>query len=117
MFHIPAIPSDHLRVVEKISVPAGVINDDRVGYAGNVLWVIDGATDASPNKLLPGESDAAWLAEKFHRSFLEQAPAFGSELTAFVERATEKVARAYMAERISDAPARGYHPSAACLIA
>jgi hypothetical protein len=117
MFHISPIPSDHLRVVEKISVPAGVINDDRVGYAGNILWVIDGATDASANKLLPGESDATWLAEKFHRNFLEQAPAFGGELTVLVERTTEKVARDYMAERISDAPDRGYHPSAACLVA
>jgi hypothetical protein len=42
------------------------VNDDAFGTAGHRVWVIDGATGLG-SKLLPGDSDAAWLARTANR--------------------------------------------------
>ncbi|MGL5113823.1 MAG: hypothetical protein ACRC7G_07940 [Beijerinckiaceae bacterium] len=47
-------------------------NDDAQGIAGNRVWVIDGATSLGP-PLLPGQSDAAWLAREANRLFHRHA--------------------------------------------
>ncbi len=41
-------------------------NDDCFGAAGNRVWVLDGATGLG-SRLLPGGSDAAWLARTANR--------------------------------------------------
>src|SRR5215468_4372725 len=73
MISNPKKPAQTLSVVEIISAAAGAVDDDRAGYAGACVWVIDGATDCAPQRYLPGESDAAWLAERFHRQLLARA--------------------------------------------
>ena len=52
-----------LRVDDIASLPSGSVNDDRIGHAGNIAWVIDGATDLVDAPLVGEVSDAAWLAE------------------------------------------------------
>jgi hypothetical protein len=47
-------------------------NDDAFGVAGNRVWVVDGATSLGP-PLLPGSSDAAWLAREANRFFHRHA--------------------------------------------
>ncbi len=42
------------------------VNDDAFGAAGHRLWVLDGATGLG-SSLLPGFSDAAWLARTANR--------------------------------------------------
>jgi len=106
-----------LSVVEIISKPAGTVNDDRAGYAGNCLWVLDGATDCTPEKYLPGNSDAAWLAGKFDRALSSRAANFSGSLTGLIEEVTTDVRAGFERERLRDLQDRGHQPSAAALIA
>jgi Protein phosphatase 2C len=112
----PGKPAQRLRVIDSISAPAGAVNDDRAGHAGNCVWVIDGATDCGADKYLPGQSDAAWLAGKFNDGLLARAPAPGIALPGLIETITESVARDFQAERIRDVADRMHRPSAAALI-
>ena len=51
------------QLLDSVSVASGALNEDRIGQASGLAWVIDGATDVAAERLLPGGSDAAWLAE------------------------------------------------------
>lgn len=53
-----------LDVVETLSLPgdAAKANEDAFGYTGNAALVIDGATPLGES-LMPGPSDAAWIAQ------------------------------------------------------
>ncbi len=112
----PGKPAQKLNEVEIISAPAGAVNDDRAGYAGDCVWVIDGATDCSAEKYLPGQSDAAWLAEKFHRGLLAGAPGSALPLPDLIEDITQSVRADFEAEAVREVPGRGHRPSAAALI-
>ena len=46
------------------AVPAGV-NEDVAGHGTLSAWVLDGATGLADGRLLPGPSDAAWLAAAY----------------------------------------------------
>jgi hypothetical protein len=105
-----------LEIVEVLSDGAGPINDDRAGFTGSTCWVIDGATDTSAEKLLPGSSDAAWIAERFSQSFDKLAQFREKPLIDLVREATADVARAFEAERIRLPLDRSRHPSAAACI-
>lgn len=110
--------AETLSAVEIISEPGfGTVNDDRAGYTKNCVWVIDGATDCSREKHLPGQSDAAWLAEQFHGELLKRGPAFGVPITGVLADITASVRAAFDRERIRDLTDRGHQPSAAALIA
>lgn len=50
-------------VLECLSLPGGVVNEDATGHVGGAAWILDGATGVAPARLLPGASDAAWLVE------------------------------------------------------
>jgi hypothetical protein len=105
-----------LSVVEIISAAAGAINDDRAGYAGACVWVIDGATDCAPQRYLPGESDAAWLAEKFHSELLARAKDARGTLPELLAEITAVVREDFQREHIRTLTDRGHQPSAAALI-
>jgi hypothetical protein len=110
-------PAQGLNAVECISAPAGEVNDDRAGYAGGCIWAIDGATDCAPEKYLPGKSDAAWLAEKFHGYLLKCAGNASVSLPDLLEDITASVRADFQAEKLRGLPARMNQPSAAALIA
>ena len=52
-----------LELIDSLSLPGnpGKANDDAFGYREHAAVVLDGATGLGEN-LLPGPSDAAWLA-------------------------------------------------------
>ena len=58
----------HIKVLDIASRGSGSHNEDRAGSAGNLAWVIDGATDLVEEPLVGEYSDAAWLAEHTQRS-------------------------------------------------
>jgi hypothetical protein len=63
-------------VIDRISIPSptAALNEDAAGATKNAAWVIDGATGVSDlSPLVPGLTDAAWLAaqltNRLHRAF------------------------------------------------
>ncbi len=106
-----------ITVLESISVPSGVVNDDRAGHRESCIWVIDGATDCNREKYLPGGSDAAWLAGQFHENLLAKAPSGHLPLEELIASITEAVHARFQNEKLRDLEDRGHQPSAAALIA
>ncbi|MEV3984785.1 protein phosphatase 2C domain-containing protein [Nonomuraea sp. NPDC049758] len=45
--------------------------EDRVGFSGNIAWVIDGATDPTNSQALPALSDVQWLVDFLHERLTE----------------------------------------------
>jgi hypothetical protein len=46
-------------------------SEDRLGHAGNLAWVIDGASDFTNEKTLPGLSNVHWLVDYVQRQLFE----------------------------------------------
>ncbi len=54
-----------MRVIDHVTSPGGRrTNEDRFGHAGNLAWVIDGATDLEADAFLPASSDVQWLVDR-----------------------------------------------------
>jgi Protein phosphatase 2C len=58
----------HPEIIDSLSLAGdrAKVNDDAFGCAGARLWVLDGATGLG-SSLLPGRSDAAWIARTANR--------------------------------------------------
>ena len=69
-------------------------NEDRVGLTPSHAWVIDGATDVLEERLLPGPSDAAWLAGAFD-SLFAQLVSVDRSLEDAIAEATGEVRRRF----------------------
>jgi hypothetical protein len=53
-----------MRVRDTVTSPGGArANEDRVGFAGTLAWVIDGATDLYADAALPAGNDVLWLVD------------------------------------------------------
>ncbi|BCJ62767.1 protein phosphatase 2C domain-containing protein [Micromonospora endophytica] len=103
-----------MRVQTAITTAGGTrTNEDRVGYAGSLAWVIDGATDLYPDAALPAESDVQWLVDTIGK-YLSEAGAQGyrGAAAALLEAAADDVARR---QKVLDFPAERVPP--ACSIA
>ena len=117
-----------LRVIEAVSTPSGTVNEDRIGQAGALAWVIDGATDILEERILPGPSDAAWLAARIDRYLAgiaarslaegegEAACASADGLTALLGEVTRDAAAAFARERLRPPAARHELPSASGIL-
>jgi hypothetical protein len=64
-----------LRVVDAVCEPSGAVNEDRWGTIDGAIWVLDGATGLTEQRLLPGPSDALWLVEQVDAGLKRQAVA------------------------------------------
>jgi hypothetical protein len=54
-----------VKVIDTVCDPGGSRpNEDRVGHADGLAWVIDGATDLEPDAFLPASSDVQWLVDR-----------------------------------------------------
>src|SRR5256885_13883250 len=74
-----------LHVTGKVCEPSGKVNEDIAGSTKTAAWVMDGATGLGDEKLLPGESDAAWLVQRvdaFLRAYADDASLGMAELFA-----------------------------------
>lgn len=59
-------------VIDQMSVssPATAVNEDAAGASASAAWAIDGATGVSDlRSLVPGLTDAAWLAAQLDKGF------------------------------------------------
>jgi hypothetical protein len=88
-------------------------NDDAFGAAGNRVWVIDGATGLG-SSLLPGRSDAAWLAQTANRLLHTHAAMRDTE--QLVRVVIEGVVSAFAAESIRRPEERWELPVASLLL-
>jgi Protein phosphatase 2C len=89
------------------------VNDDTYGMAGHRIWVIDGATGLG-DPLLPGHSDAAWVARTANR--LLHAHHGVRESEQLVAAVIAGTVSAFAAERIRAPAARWELPCASLLL-
>jgi hypothetical protein len=97
----------HIQVIEGLSIPGtpGKENDDALGATGAIAFVLDGATGLGDTPLLPGASDAAWVAHTA-RDLLLREQGSASDLRAIITRAAEGVVARFEAERLRPPAAR-----------
>lgn len=75
-----------LRVIDALSAPGAVLNEDAWGAVDDAVWVLDGATGVWPEQRLSADSDAAWLAGEISLA-MAQAHDRGSDASAVLTRA------------------------------
>ncbi len=105
-----------LTPLDQISVASGAVNDDRVGAQGALAWAIDGATDVLVEPLLPGGSDAAWIAAVADAELRRVGETFSGSLDSLVAHLTGVAAERFVAERRRAPIDTHEQPSAAALI-
>ena len=105
-----------MRILDVATLAAGVINEDRAGAAGNLAWVIDGATDVIDAPLTSYPTDASWIAEEIDRQLRSLAFAPGADLAQLPAALAERIQVEF--SRVAKRPPleRQEHPSAAGLI-
>jgi hypothetical protein len=107
-----------LELLDSISAPGRTLNEDRIGALDSLAWVIDGATDFVEQRLLPGPSDAAWLAAtldaalaRIGQGWLVEQPM--GALAGVLADITRTAALAFERERLRVPSGHHEHPSAA----
>jgi hypothetical protein len=108
--------SSNFELIGRITSPAGADNDDRVGTSSDLVWAVDGATDVVAERLLPGPSDAAWLAEAFDRQLRAAGAMNSPTLHELLASATERIAQEFQSLSTRAPRGRGEHPSAAGVV-
>jgi hypothetical protein len=95
-----------LQVVDAVCESSGSVNEDRWGTIADAVWVLDGATGLTEQRLLPGPSDALWLVERVDAGLTQHAAADAAPadmLRPIVRQAQDQFAR--LALRADAAPA------------
>lgn len=81
------------KVIDTLQRGGKAVCEDRVGVAGPLAWVIDGATPLSDSPLTDGESDAAWLADRLDFHLRRASEAFTDQpLVLLTEHLLRQVA-------------------------
>jgi len=81
-------------------------NEDSLGFAANFAFVCDGATGLG-DPLIPGQSDAAWLAHQAVQLLPQRSASFGADLKGLTRSAMETVAERFARLRLRT-PAERY---------
>jgi hypothetical protein len=103
-----------LTVLDQLSDPGGgpaSVNEDVAGHVARSAWVLDGATGLADGRLLPGPSDAAWLAAAYDdllRAHADRADLGPKHLLADL---IETVAASFAAQALRPAEHRYELPS------
>ncbi len=105
-----------MRILDVATLAAGVINEDRAGTAGNLAWVIDGATDVIDVPLTSYPTDASWIAEEIDRQLRSLALAPGADLAQLPTTLAERIEREFSRVAKRQPLERQEHPSAAGII-
>lgn len=66
------------------------VNEDLAGVAGNVAWVLDGATGHRDTPITSGDTDGQWYVERLDAAFRDLA-AIGAPLDEIAESAVARV--------------------------
>lgn len=104
-------------LIDAVSISGGHHNEDRSGVSGATAWVIDGATDVLEERLVPGPSDAAWLADAFSEAFARFGVDHRLTLADCIEVATREVRQRFEVVARRRIEARHEQPSAAGILA
>lgn len=105
-----------LTIVEIASIASDEHNEDRAGFARNLVWVIDGATDVLEDQLTEAPSDASWFAKAFDDILRSELSALDAPLATFPALAAERL-RMRLRRDSKRAPATpGEQPSGAAII-
>jgi hypothetical protein len=81
-------------VVEEPGVPGSDFSEDRLGSAGPMAWVIDGASAVTGQRVTDDRhSDASWLAGRLDRAMAALAVESGLSLAEIVAEAIARTAR------------------------
>ena len=95
-----------LQVIEAVCQPAGTVNEDRWGARDDkAVWILDGATGLTDERVLPGPSDALWFVDQVDGGLRERAASGNTPadlLRPIVRTAREALAKAALRP---DAPA------------
>jgi hypothetical protein len=105
-----------LRIIEAVSIAAGLVNEDRVGMVGKLAWVIDGATDVVDEPFVGEVSDAAWFANALDSALRRHADAPPPELGRLIPVVTHELGAAFNRSARRSPGGRQDHPSASALI-
>ncbi|MCL2384820.1 MAG: protein phosphatase 2C domain-containing protein [Alphaproteobacteria bacterium] len=90
------------------SSPDRAVNEDRVGWLDTTAWIIDGATGLTEERLLPGETDAAFFADIVFSAFEEHLRSPASGLWCLVSESIKEAFDAnanFSAEKSIELPA------------
>jgi hypothetical protein len=100
------------RSLDRLSLTGSRVNEDGAGLHGRFVWIIDGATGLSGDRLSSGGSDAAWLV-----AFVDQRLAALSATEApDMLRQLETDVRSAFGEATAHVPDVGdHHAPSACL--
>ncbi|MEL6316593.1 MAG: hypothetical protein AAFR16_03020 [Pseudomonadota bacterium] len=106
-----------MRLLDQVRDAGDGANEDRVGAVGRYAWAIDGATDVADRRLLPGPSDAFWIAERLdaYLGAVAERDA-GDPLDVILEAATAHLAMEFAEERLAEPDGPWELPSAAGVI-
>jgi Protein phosphatase 2C len=102
---------------DSLSLASGRHNEDRCGLYGAAAWMIDGATDLTDDRLLPGPSDAAWFAEALNFAFMRIAGQPAQGLDDVLATATGAVGDSFQRAAVRPIVQRHEQPSAAGIYA
>lgn len=106
-----------LKILDFATDAGGAANEDRGGALETLAWMIDGATGVADTPLLPGPSDAAWLADAYHRHVARLGSEPYPSLPALLETAILTVAADFEAQKLRPIEKMYEVPSAAGLFA
>ena len=99
-----------------VSRPASSINDDAFDVLDRIAWVLDGATGISPDRLLPGQSDASWFCGTL-RKHLQKAAVIAASNHAMLEEALSQTSSSFQQFKRREEKDRAELPAASCAVA
>lgn len=97
-----------IQLLDSLSLPGSPtrVNDDAMGATPAIAFVLDGVTSLSPTPLMPGESDAAWVAHLARDLLLAAPAALAADIPALVRHVAEAITKDFEALRARPPVAR-----------
>jgi hypothetical protein len=98
-----------ITVIEGLSIGGSAerVNEDALGAAHSIAFVLDGVTSLSETPLMPGRSDAAWASHTARDLFLAHAASGGGDLRSLITTVAQGITAQFEAGRVR-APAERY---------
>ena len=98
----------HIQVLEGLSIPGSPEreNDDAMGATATIAFVLDGVTSLVETPLMPGRSDAAWVAHTARDLLLQHGPKAAIDLRGVLRDVASEITRQFEAMRLRPPAAR-----------
>lgn len=98
-----------IELLDALSLPGSADreNDDAMGSTASIAFVLDGVTSLSETPLMPGRSDAAWVAHLARDLLLSASAAQALDPAGLVRGVAEGITNAFEAKRAR--PPAGRH--------